>query len=141
MQTKLTRLVLCQELMLSRGTCSNRLLETAALDKPGVLGWSGTVDRNISKWFLKRAKSPEFSFLRLLGKRLNILATRTPKDLSLAWLTLVGEVEGMALGMAILPLLSLHCQLMEYPSTRPWLTNHTYRVAGWLAPETMKLEK
>ena len=105
--------------MQSRGTCSNRLLDTAALNKPEVVGWSGTVDRKMSRWFLKRAKSPEFSFLRLLGRRLKILAPWTPKDLSLACFTLVGAVEGMAWGMAILPLLSLHCQLMEYPSTRP----------------------
>ena len=94
MQNKLTHLVFCQELVLSRETCSNRLLDTAALDKPEVVGWSGTVDRKMSKWFLKRANSPEFSFLRLLGRRLKILA---PKDLSLAYLTLVGTVEGMAI--------------------------------------------
>jgi hypothetical protein len=124
MQNKSTHLVFCQELLLRRGTCSNKLLDTAALDKPEVVGWSGTVDKNMSKWFLKREKSPEFSFLRLLGRRLKILAPWTPKDLSLAFLTLLGAVEGMALGMAILPLLSLHCQLMEYPSTRPWLIFH-----------------
>ena len=107
MQHKLTH----QELVLSRGTCSNRMLDTAALDKPEVVGWSGTVDRKMSKWFLKRAKSPEFSFLRLLGRRLNILAPWTPKDLSLACLTFVGAVEGMELGRPILPFLFLHCQL------------------------------
>ena len=80
--------------MQSRGTCSNRLLDTAALNKPEVVGWSGTVDKNMSRWFLKRAKSPEFSFL--LGRRLKILAPWTPKDLSLACFTLVGAVEGMA---------------------------------------------
>ena len=94
--------------MLSKGTWSSRLLDLAALDKPGVVGWSGTVDKKMSKWFLKRAKSPEFSFLRLLGRRLKILAPWTPKDLSLACCTLVGAEEGMGLGMAILPLLSLH---------------------------------
>ena len=78
--------------MQSRGTCSNRLLDTAALNKPEVVGWSGTVDRKMSRWFLKRAKSPEFSFLRLLGRRLKILAPWTPKDLSLAFFTLVGAV-------------------------------------------------
>ena len=95
MQNKLTHLVFCQELVLSRGTCSNRLLDTAALDKPEVVGWSGTVDRKMSKWFLKREKSPEFSFLRLQGKRLKILAPCTPKVLSLACFTFVGAVEGM----------------------------------------------
>ena len=52
--------------MLSSGAYSKRLLDPAALDKPKVVGWSGTVGRKISKWFLKRAKSPKFSFCTIL---------------------------------------------------------------------------
>ena len=93
--------------MLNGGTWSNRLLDSAALGKPGVVGWSGTVDRKMSKWFLKRAKSPEFSFRRLRGRRLKILAPWTPKDLFPCLLNLGGAVEGLALGVAVLPLLSV----------------------------------
>ena len=97
----------CQSHNDNRGTWSNKLLVLAALYNPGVVGWSGTIDRKMSKWFLNRAKSPEFSFLRLLGRILNSLAPWTPRDLSLAFFTLEGAPFGMAFGVAILPLLSL----------------------------------
>ena len=70
-----------------RGTWSNRLVEPADLTKPWVVGWSGTVDRKMSKWFLNRSKSPESSFLRCTGRILNSLAPWTPRDLSLACFT------------------------------------------------------
>jgi len=31
-------------------------LEAAALARSDLVGWSGTVDRKMSKWFLKRVK-------------------------------------------------------------------------------------
>ena len=58
----------------TRGTWSNKLLDTEALTKPGVVGWSGTKDMKMSKWFLNRGKSPEFSFRKFTGSRLNNLA-------------------------------------------------------------------
>ena len=66
----------------SSGSWSKRLLEAAALARPDMVGWSGTVDRKMSKWFLKRAKSP-VSLRRLAGRRLKILAPRTAKERSL----------------------------------------------------------
>ena len=56
------------------GPWSNKLLVTEALTKPGVVCWSGTKGRNMSKWFLNRGKSPEFSFCKFTGSRLNNLA-------------------------------------------------------------------
>ena len=47
----------CQSHNDNRGTWSNKLLVLAALYNPGVVGWSGTIDRKMSKWFLNRAKS------------------------------------------------------------------------------------
>ena len=106
----------------NKGTWSYRLLDKAALTSPGVVGWSGMLPKNISRWFLKSGKSPEFSFLMFNGKRLNRRAPWTPRDLSLSCITLVGAVWGIWLGTANLPLLSLHCHLMLYPSTSPWLS-------------------
>jgi hypothetical protein len=118
MQTKSKTLFLVQffgslDLVGNKGTWSNKLLVTEALTKPGVVGWSGTKDRKMFRWFLNRGKSPEFSFLKFTGSRLNNLAQWTPRDLSLACFTLVGALGGMLVGMANLPLLSLHCHLKE----------------------------
>ena len=108
----------------TRGTCSNKLLDTAALPRPEVVGWSGTVARKISRLFLNSIKSPEFSFLRLFGITLKRSAPCTPRDLSLAFFTMFGALLGILLGIATLPRLSLHCQLIEYPSINPWLSFH-----------------
>ena len=78
----------------------------ACLPKTGVVGWSKIVDRKMSKLFLKRAKSPEFSFLRFIGSRLKILAPWTAKEFSLALRTRAGELCLIGFGTAN-PLLSL----------------------------------
>ena len=106
------------------GIWSNKLFVVAALTSPGVVGWSGIWARKISRWFLKREKSPEFSFRRLLGSKLNRRAPCAPRDLSLAFLTLAGEFRLEMDGITYLPLLSLHCQATLYPSTRPWDNFH-----------------
>ena len=112
----------------TRGTWSNKLLVSAALTMPGEVGWSGTIDKNMSKWFLNRRKSPEFSFLKLTGSKLKSLAPCTARDLSLAALTLAGAEGGTWVGMAYLPLLSLNCHLKVYPSTIPWLCFHRKQI-------------
>ena len=76
----------------ARGTWSSILFEAAALARPGVVGWSGILSRNISRWFLKSGKSLAFSFLWWSGSRLNSLAPCAPSDLSLASFTLLGAL-------------------------------------------------
>ena len=98
---------------------SNKLLVAAALASPVMVGWSGTVTRKMSRLFLKRGKSLEFSFLRFIGRRLKMCAPWTARDLSLASLICAGTELGIFLGIAYLPLLSLHCQLIWYPSIKP----------------------
>ena len=56
------------------GNWSNKLLDFAALARPVVVGWSGTVARKMSRLFLNRGKSLEFSFLRFIGRRLKMWA-------------------------------------------------------------------
>ena len=88
----------------------------AALARPVVVGWSGTVARNKSRWFLKRGKSREFSFWRWIGSMLKRRTPWTPSDLSLASFTMQGSFMRILLGTASLPLLSLQTQSNEYPS-------------------------
>ena len=54
----------------TRGIWSTKLFDIAALPSPGVVGWSGILERKISRWFLKSAKSLQFSFLRDFGSKL-----------------------------------------------------------------------
>ena len=104
----------------TKGTWSNRLLVMAALVRPAMVGWSGILARKMSRWFLNRGKSAEFSFLRDFGRRLNNLAPWTFRKFSLAFFTSEGALLGMLAGTASLPLLSLHCHLVSNPLTRPW---------------------
>ena len=45
---------------MTKSTWSNKLLEAAGLASPLVVGWSGTLARNMSRWFLKSGKSLVF---------------------------------------------------------------------------------
>ena len=60
----------------TRGTWFNELLDMAALAIPGMVGWSGTLDKKMSRWFLKRAKSPEFSMKKKWDVRVVLSSMR-----------------------------------------------------------------
>ena len=98
-----------------KGTWSNRPWVAAALNMPEVLGWSGTWERKMSRWFLKRRNSPELSYPRVIGSKLNRRAPlQAPlRVFSLACLTtLAGAPGGMLFWTASLPRLSFKCHLI-----------------------------
>ena len=69
---------------------SIRLLLQAALVRPETVGWSGTVARKSSKYFLKVSTEHPVLLLSSAGSKLNSLHPFTPKELSLALLTAAG---------------------------------------------------
>ena len=54
---------------------------SAALPSPVTVGWSGMLDKKISRWFLKWSTCSEFILLNFSGSRLKMPAPLTPKDL------------------------------------------------------------
>ena len=83
-----------------------RLLVSAALLVPSMVGWSGTVARKVSSDALNWSTVQPFMFLIGSGIRLNNLLSLTPREASLALQMADGEAV-IALGMAIIPLLPL----------------------------------
>ena len=89
------------------GSWSNKLFESAALPSPVIVGWSGMDDRKTSKWFLKTSIWSLFMLLSVSGKRLKILAPLTPRDPSLAFLTIFGAALTTVFGIIVLALLPM----------------------------------
>ena len=77
----------------------------AALPSPGIVGWSGILDRKTSSWFLNRSTCSEFILLNCSGSKLKSAVPLTPFDCSLACLTIVGADLTTFLGTIDLPLL------------------------------------
>ena len=110
----------CQLFNKNSGIWCNKQFDSAALPSPATVGWSGTKVRNSSKAFLKTSMFVELMFLIAEGKRLNILTPLTPKEDSLALLTIVEDDRITSCGRPVLP--RRPCSLVystEYPCTRP----------------------
>ena len=59
---------------INKGSWCIRLLVSAALPCPAIVGWSGTWERKVSSSFLKPSTFPESRFLMLVGSKLKMLA-------------------------------------------------------------------
>ena len=120
--TLLSSCEFCQSYkILQSGIWSSKLFVKACLASPWVVGWSGTWDKYMSKWFLNRSKSPQSSFRRWMGRRLKIFAACTAKELSLALFTFAGALSLMGCGTAILPHYIQSSQKMfRRPTTFDW---------------------
>ena len=70
----------------------------AALPSPVTMGWSGILDRNTSRWFLKRSSNSVFKLFKSSGSKLKMFAHLNPMGRSLAYLTKAGAVFTIGLG-------------------------------------------
>ena len=106
----------------NNGSWCRRLLLSAALPSPGMVGSSGMLPRKTSRWFLNMSTCSVLIVLMLSGKRLKILAPLTPKEFSLALLTSAGAFGSIWFGMICLPLrMPPDVNITSYPETKPWL--------------------
>ena len=74
------------------GTWSSKLLVSAALWQPLMVGWSGMENSQASRFSLNLSWWSEAMSLRPLGQRLKRAAPLTARELSLALLTLAGAL-------------------------------------------------
>ena len=94
----------------SLGSWCIRLFVSAALGRPGIVGWSCTLPRKVSSLFLNSRTSAGFDafmFLIYCGSKLKSFAPFTASDASVARRICAGALVFIGLGTKKLPLLPL----------------------------------
>ena len=94
---------------------------SAALPNPSMVGWSGTLQRKLSRANLNWSTEVAFMFLMEAGNRLKSLQPFTAREASLALLMGAGADIRIDLGVASLPFLAQSVKVRSYPCTFPSL--------------------